>query len=113
MPYLGVSLPLVAQASGAAAQGSFSSTILLFGVIGAIWYFLLIRPQVQEQKDHKAMLAGLVKGDMVVARGGLIVKVVEVKQDELLVDLGNTKARLEKSSVTRKWVPGDAQTKEA
>lgn len=103
MPHLGVSLPLIAQASS--SQGSFSSTLMLFGVIGAIWYFLLIRPQVQEQKDHKEMLAGLVRGDMVVARGGLIVKVVEVKEDELLVDLGNTKARLEKASVTRKLVP--------
>lgn len=111
MPTIGVILPLFAQATS--PQGSMSSTLMLFGVIGAIWYFFLIRPQVQEQKEHKEMLAGLVKGDMVVVRGGFIVKVVEVKEEELLVDLGNTKARLEKSAVTRKVMPGVSKAQES
>jgi len=47
--------------------GAFIPLILMF----AIFYFLLIRPQQKRQKEHKAMLASLQKGDVVLTQGGL------------------------------------------
>jgi len=56
-----------------------------------IFYFLLIRPQQKRAKTHKAMLESLKKGDQVLSSGGLIGRIVDIKGDELTVDLGETK----------------------
>ncbi len=60
---------------GAIAQ--FIPLLLIF----AIMYFLLIRPQQQKVKQHKAMVEALRRGDQVVTQGGLIGKVSKVKDD--------------------------------
>ena len=57
---------------------SFIPLILIF----AIMYFLLIRPQQKKLKEHQAMVAALRRGDQVVTQGGLIGKVVKVKDDK-------------------------------
>lgn len=77
--------PAYAQAiGGAGAFGSFIPLILIF----AIMYFLLIRPQQKKLKDHKKMVAALRRGDQIVTQGGLIGKVIKVKDDnEVEVEL--------------------------
>ncbi|MGV6847585.1 MAG: preprotein translocase subunit YajC [Marinibacterium sp.] len=60
---------------GAIAQ--FIPLLLIF----AIMYFLLIRPQQQKAKQHKAMVDGLRRGDQVITQGGLIGKVAKVKDE--------------------------------
>lgn len=54
--------------------------ILLFGVLGVVFYFFLIRPQQQKMARHKEMLATLKKGDLVVA-GGVIIGTIERVMD--------------------------------
>ncbi|MBW4963995.1 preprotein translocase subunit YajC [Sulfitobacter sp. CW3] len=75
----------------------FVPLILIF----AIMYFLLIRPQQKKVKEHQAMVAGLRRGDQVVTQGGLIGKVVKVKDDgELEVELAeNVKVRVIQSTI--------------
>jgi len=75
----------------------FVPLILIF----AIMYFLLIRPQQKKVKEHKAMVDGLRRGDQVVTAGGLIGKVVKVKDDgELEVELAdNIKVRVVQSTI--------------
>ena len=75
----------------------FVPLILIF----AIMYFLLIRPQQKKVKEHQAMVAGLRRGDQVVTAGGLIGKVVKVKDDgELEVELAeNVKVRVVQSTI--------------
>lgn len=60
------------------AIAQFVPLILIF----AIMYFLLIRPQQKKVKMHQAMVAGLRRGDQVVTQGGIIGKVIKVKDDE-------------------------------
>ncbi|MBL6458580.1 preprotein translocase subunit YajC [Belnapia sp. T6] len=59
--------------------------LLIFGV----FYFLLIRPQQKKQKEHRALLASLKRGDRVLTAGGIIAKVVTVKDgvDEVEVEI--------------------------
>ena len=57
--------------------GQFIPLILIF----AIMYFLLIRPQQKKMKEHQAMVDALRRGDQVITQGGLIGKVVKVKDD--------------------------------
>jgi len=59
------------------AFGQFVPLILIFGIM----YFLLIRPQQKKVKEHQAMVAALRRGDQVVTQGGMIGKVVKVKDD--------------------------------
>ncbi|MEM1073463.1 MAG: preprotein translocase subunit YajC [Pseudomonadota bacterium] len=59
------------------AFAQFVPLILIF----AIMYFLLIRPQQKKMKEHQAMVGALRRGDQVVTQGGLVGKVVKVKDD--------------------------------
>ena len=82
---------------GAIAQ--FLPLILIF----AIMYFLLIRPQQKKVKMHQAMVAGLRRGDQVVTQGGVIGKVVKVKDDdEIEVEIATgVKVRVVKATVAQ------------
>ncbi|MBM2292155.1 preprotein translocase subunit YajC [Sulfitobacter pseudonitzschiae] len=57
--------------------GQFVPLILIFGIM----YFLLIRPQQKKVKEHQAMVQALRRGDQVVTQGGIIGKVVKVKEE--------------------------------
>ena len=74
--------------------------ILMFGIL----YFLMIRPQLQEQKKIQSMLENLKKDDRVLTRGGLAGKIIEFqgKNDHfILLDLETgSKAKILKSHVT-------------
>lgn len=70
--------PAYAQDAGAA--GGLIS-IIPFILIFVIMYFLLIRPQQKKMKEHQAMVGALRRGDQVVTQGGIIGKVVKVKED--------------------------------
>ena len=93
--------PAFAQASGAAGSGAAFAQFIPLILIFAIMYFLLIRPQQKKVKEHKAMVDGLRRGDQVVTAGGLIGKVVKVKDDgELEVELAdNVKVRVVQSTI--------------
>ena len=58
-------------------------------LIFAVFYFLLIRPQQNKQKEHKALLAALKRGDRVLTAGGILGKVVTIKDgvDEIEVEI--------------------------
>ncbi|GLT07902.1 preprotein translocase subunit YajC [Sulfitobacter sp. PR48] len=75
----------------------FVPLILIFGIM----YFLLIRPQQKKAKEHQAMVAGLRRGDQVVTQGGLIGKVVKVKEDgEIEVEIADgVKVRVVQSTI--------------
>ena len=81
------------------AFGQFIPLILIF----AIMYFLLIRPQQKKVKQHQAMVSALRRGDQVVTQGGLIGKVVKVKEDiELEVELAEgVKVRVVQSTIAQ------------
>jgi preprotein translocase subunit YajC len=69
----------LAQTAPAAPGGEGAWTSIIFMVlIFAVFYFLLIRPQVKRQKEHKALVEGLSKGDEVMTAGGIIGKITEL-----------------------------------
>ncbi|MEP3245218.1 MAG: preprotein translocase subunit YajC [Sneathiella sp.] len=53
-------------------------------LIGAVFYFLLIRPQQKRVKEHKAMVEGVRRGDSVVTAGGIMGKVTKVRDDNVV-----------------------------
>ena len=77
--------PAFAQDAGAApsAIAAFGG-IMPFILIFIIFYFLLIRPQQQKLKLHRAMVEALRRGDQVITSGGILGKVVKVLDDGMV-----------------------------
>ena len=78
----------LAQAAPAAQGGEGAWTSIIFMVlIFAVFYFLLIRPQVKRQKEHKAMVEALNKGDEVMSAGGIIGKITEMSDQYVTLQI--------------------------
>ncbi len=74
----------------------FAPLLFIFG----IFYFLIIRPQRQREKEHKAMLGKLAKNDEVVTSAGIHGTVVNVKDTTVIIRVDdNVKMEIDKSSV--------------
>lgn len=72
-------------------------------LIGAIFYFLLIRPQRKERQRHQEMLQKLVKGDQVVTNGGIVGQIVHATESELTIKTAeNTRIVVDRGYVARK-----------
>lgn len=64
-------------------------TIVWLLVLVAFFYLFLIRPQQKQQKRRLDMLSNLKKGDKVLNHGGLVCTIVEVKEDNIIVRIGD------------------------
>lgn len=70
----------MAQAEGAAGGEPLLGLLFPIGLI-VILYFLMIRPQVKRQKQHKALVDGLSKGDEVLTMGGVAGRVTDLSEN--------------------------------
>ena len=85
-----------------AREGGNSGLINLtmFGLMFAIFYFLLIRPQAKERQRHDSMLTAIKKGDDIVTNGGIIGRVVHAEENRLTVKTGeNTRITVDRGRV--------------
>ena len=76
-----------AQIGGGGGDPTFSFIMLI--ALFAVFYFVLIRPQSKRQKEHKAMVASLSKGDEVVTNGGLLGKITNVGDSFVTVEVAD------------------------
>jgi len=77
-----------ANGGGAAGLGGIlGGPLPMLVLMFAIFYFLLIRPQQKKQKQHKAMLDALKKGDKVWTNGGILGTIVAVDGDNLTIEI--------------------------
>ena len=87
-------------ATGGGAESqlmSFLPLILMFAVL----YFIMIRPQMKRQKEHRNMLAAMAKGDEVITSGGIVGKVTKVSEAYVGVEIADgTEITVQKSSVS-------------
>ncbi|MGV6820594.1 MAG: preprotein translocase subunit YajC [Parvularcula sp.] len=77
---------------GPAPQGGIVDLLIPMALMFAVFYFLLIRPQQKQRKQHAEMIAGIKRGDTVVTAGGLIGKVAKATQaedPEVLIELAD------------------------
>ena len=95
--------------SVAAAQGAAPGWTGFLPIIGmvAIFWFLLIRPQMRQQKQHREKVAGVKKGDQVVTAGGLVGKVTKVDDAYVEVEIAQgVKVKAVKSTIGDIIPPG-------
>ncbi|MBF0126185.1 MAG: preprotein translocase subunit YajC [Magnetococcales bacterium] len=79
--------PAYAQ-SAAPGPEAVIGNILFMVLLFAIFYFLLIRPQQKQVKQHKEMVENLQRGDSVETRGGLLGRIHRVEADHIMLELG-------------------------
>jgi len=93
-----------AHAMGAQPAGGdgnlLQSPLMPLILIFVVFYFLLIRPRQKKAKEHKIMLEGLKKGDAVITAGGMLGRIIDIQDDVMLVDLGETKVRMPRQYLT-------------
>jgi preprotein translocase subunit YajC len=93
-----------AQAAPAAAAGGESSllTMLPLVLMFVVLYFVMIRPQMKRQKEHKAMVDALAKGDEVVTAGGVLGKVAKIGDTYLHVEVASgVELQVQRSAVVQ------------
>ncbi|HEX2961729.1 MAG: preprotein translocase subunit YajC [Bacteroidota bacterium] len=88
--------PQGAQGGG----GSMISTLIMFGAIFAIFYFMIIRPQQKRAKERDQLLANLQKGDKIITSGGIHGTIEGLEEKTCLVKIGeNVKIKIERSAI--------------
>ncbi len=81
---------------GGGGGGGYSGLIIMLGLMFAIMYFMIIRPQKRKQKEHEELLKRLKSGDRVVTAGGIHGIVQTVKKNTVLLKI-DEKSRIEMS----------------
>jgi preprotein translocase subunit YajC len=95
--------PAFAQTAGTPGAGAALAQFLPIILIFIIFYFLLIRPQQQKMKQHRAMVEALRRGDQVVTSGGIVGKVSKVQEDGMVeVEIAdNVKVKVIKATISQ------------
>jgi preprotein translocase subunit YajC len=79
---------VVAQAAPAAGGESALMGMLPIALMFVVLYFLMIRPQMKRQKEAKALIAALAKGEEVIAAGGIAGRITKVTDAFVTIDIG-------------------------
>ena len=93
-----------AQTAAPAAATPESSLLSFLPLVAmfVVLYFIMIRPQMKRQKEHKAMIEALAKGDEVVTAGGLLGKVTKLGDSTLSVELAaGVEVQVQRSAVVQ------------
>ena len=95
-----------AQTAPAAAGGSDMQSTLMsmlpLLLMFAVLYFVMIRPQMKKQKEHRSMIDALAKGDEIVTAGGLLGKVSKIGDAYIGVELAaGVEVQLQRSAVVQ------------
>jgi preprotein translocase subunit YajC len=88
--------------------------IFMYGAIFAIFYFILIRPQSKQRKEHESLIRAVKRGDEIVTAGGLVGEVIHVKEttkadgtsatpleDRITIKTGEARVVIERGKIAR------------
>lgn len=91
-----------AQGGAASAAPGGTDTLLMLVVFVVVIWFVIMRPQMKRQKEQKALLEGLAKGDEVVTAGGLLGRVSKLGDSYLHLDTGGgVELQIQRSAVVQ------------
>jgi preprotein translocase subunit YajC len=90
-----------AAAGGASTESTLFSLLPLV-LMFVVLYFIMIRPQMKRQKEHKAMIDAIAKGDEVVIGGGLLGKISKLGETYVSVEVAtNVEVQVQRTSVVQ------------
>ena len=84
------------------APSSGISSFLPFLLIMVVFYFFMIRPQINKQRSEQNFQQALARGDKIVTMGGIYGKVVGIKEGKIILEIAeNTRITIERNSISR------------
>ena len=90
-----------AQAGDAAGQPNPLLSFLPLLVLFAVFYFMLIRPQMRRAKEQRTMISALAKGDEVVTNGGIAGRIDDIGDSFVTLEVAsNVKVKLQKNAIS-------------
>lgn len=93
--------PAAAQAAPAPQGGSPMSMLVMMVLFFAVFYFMAIRPQMKRAKEHRALLAGLSKGDEILTNGGIAGRIGELGESFVTVEIADgVSIKVQKNAIT-------------
>jgi preprotein translocase subunit YajC len=81
--------PAAAQAAGAPAPGGSLMSLAFPIVLLVVMFFLMVRPQMKRQKEHRELLGKLAKGDEVLTNGGIAGRVEDIGDNFVSVEIAS------------------------
>lgn len=95
--------PLFGGTGGQGGIGQLILPIAMVVVFGVFFYFFMIRPQKKQEKEINEMRNNLSVGDEVTTIGGIIGKVISIRDETVLIETSHdrTKIRLLKSAISK------------
>jgi preprotein translocase subunit YajC len=91
--------PAFAQAAG--QQPSPWSPLIMLAIFFAVFFFLVIRPQMKRAKEHRNMVSALAKGDEVITTGGIAGRIDDVSDSFITVEISDgVRVKVQKQAVT-------------
>jgi preprotein translocase subunit YajC len=101
-------LDFLAAGTAAAAPPGWLQFLPIVGMV-AIFWFLIIRPQMRQQKVHREKIAAVKKGDQVVTAGGLVGKVIKVDDQYAEIEIAQgVRVKAVKATIGDIVAPGGA-----
>ena len=96
------SLYFMTQPAGSTGAANPLVTFLPLILVFVVFYFFMIRPQMKKQKELSNYRNALAKGDKIVTTGGIYGRVIEVKDNVVMMDAGgDVKLKVDKSAVLK------------
>ena len=93
---------LMGQPSSSTGQSNALITFLPLILVFVVFYFFMIRPQMRKQKEMTNYRSSLKKGDKVITTGGIHGRVLEVKDNYVMMDAGgDTKLKVDKNALLK------------
>lgn len=92
-------IPAAQAQEAVPAQSNPIFSLIMFGGLFIIMYFMLIRPQKKRQKEHQNLMGALNKGDEVVLTSGLLGRITSLTDDYLTIDTGTVELKFQRVAV--------------
>ncbi len=100
---LTVAMGAPADGKGGGSLESMIPTLIMFGAIILIMYFMMIRPQQKRAKQHQAMLDSIHKGDKIITTAGIHGTVTDIDGNTFVIQIAdNVKISIEKQAIASK-----------
>ncbi len=80
----------------------FIGLVVPFGIMMLLMYFMIVKPQKKQEKEHKNLLSELKNGDKVETYSGIIGRLTSISEEEVVISSEGTKLRLKKEAINRK-----------
>ena len=91
---------LILAQFGDAGGGGGAKMLVFMGLLFAVMYFVMIRPQSKQMKEHRNLLASLKKGDDVVTQSGIFGRIYSITDKQVMLEVANNvRIRILKSSI--------------